>query len=98
MGDTGDGSVRDEIYATVGRMAALTYAAERHVCALAPRLYSSQPPAHAIDGSLLDLLMFPDVRLAHGSSTFHQFFDGVKTILGPTPKLGSATLRKAIFR
>ena len=98
MGDTGDGSVRDEINAIVGRIAALPYAAERHVCALAPRPYSSQPPSHSIDGSLPDLLMFREVRLARGSTMLHQCFDGVRAILGPAPTSGSATLRKAIFR
>ena len=98
MGDTGDGSVRDEINAAVGRMAALVYAAERNVSALAPRSYSTQPPAHAIDGSLLGLLMFRDARLPHGSTMFHQCFDGVMGIVGPTPKSWSPTLRKAIFR
>jgi protein-S-isoprenylcysteine O-methyltransferase Ste14 len=97
MGDTGDASVRDEINATVGRMAALAYGAERHAYALAPRPYSAQPPAQAIDGSSLDLLRFRDVRLAHGSTMFHLCFDGAKATLGPTPKSGSATLRKALF-
>ena len=43
MGDTGDGSVRDEINAIVGRIAALAYAAERPVCSLAPRLTALSP-------------------------------------------------------
>ena len=131
MGDTGDGSVRDEINAIVGRIAALAYADERLggsspdaelaaelgtaleflpqlslrtlralekdlardspatggpqgrgqdreelgvarflvlVCSQTPRPYSSPRSAHAIDASLLDLLMLRDVRLAHGSS------------------------------
>lgn len=145
MGDTGDGSVRNEIAAIVGRIAALAYADERlgrsgpdaelatelgvaleflpqlrlrtlrslekdlawpdslatgglqgrnqdeepgvarflvHVCSQTPRPYSSPRPAHAIDASLLDLLMFRDVRLAHGNTMFHRCFDGVKAILG----------------
>lgn len=145
MGDTGDGSVREEINAIVGRIAALAYADERlgrsgrdaelaaelgvaleflpqlrlrtlralekdlarpdslatggprgrgqdeapgvarfliHVCSQTPRPYSSPRPAHAVDASLLDLLMFRDVRLAHGSTMFHRCFDGLKAILG----------------
>jgi hypothetical protein len=79
-------------------MAALAYADARHVCALAPRPYSSQRPAHAIDASLLDLLMFRDVRLAYGCTMLHLCFDSVKAILGLTPKSGSPTLWKAILR
>ena len=145
MGDTGDGSMRDEINAVVGRIATLAYADERlggsgpdaelagelgaalefmpqlslrtlralekdlarpdslatggtqgrgqsddpgvarflvHVCSQTPRPYSTPRSAHAIDASLLDLLMLRDVRLAHGSSMYHRCLDGVKTILG----------------
>lgn len=43
---------------------------------------SSPRPAHAIDASLLDLLMFRDVRLAHGDIMFQRCFTRVKDILG----------------
>ena len=52
------------------------------VCSQTPRPYSSPRSAHAIDASLLDLLMLRDVRLAHGSSMYHRCLDGVKDILG----------------
>ncbi|HSO17195.1 MAG TPA: hypothetical protein VLS95_14715, partial [Arthrobacter sp.] len=55
-------------------------------CSQTRRPYSSPRTARAIDASLLDLLMFRDVRLAHGSSMYHRCFDGVKDILGLGPE------------
>lgn len=149
MGDTGDGGVREEIEAIVGRIAALAHADERSgrsgpdaelaaelgaALAFLPQLgprtlralekdltrpdslatggtqgrgqsgepgvarflvracsqthgpYSSPRSAQTIDASLLDLLTFRDVRLAHGSSMYHRCFDGVKAILGLGPE------------
>ena len=48
--------------------------------------YSSPRAAPAIDAALLDLLMFRDVRLAHGSVMFDRCFTGVKDILGLGPE------------
>ncbi len=149
MGDTGDGRVREEIEAIVGRIAALAYADERpgrsgadadlaaelgaalaflpqlglrtlralekdltrperlatggtqgrgqsgepgvarflvRVCSQTHGPYSSPRSAHAIEASLLDLLMLRDVRLAHGSSMYHRCLNGVKAILGLGPE------------
>lgn len=55
-------------------------------CSQTRRPYSSPLTAHAIDASLLDQLMFRDVRLAHGSTMFHRCFDRVKDLLGLGPE------------
>lgn len=48
--------------------------------------YSTPRSAHTIDASLLDLIMFRDVRQAHGSTMYHRCLDGVKAILGLGPE------------
>ena len=56
------------------------------VCSQTRRPYSSPRPASLVDASLLDLLVFRDIRLAHGSTMSHRCMSGVKDILGLRPE------------